>query len=161
MPDFASKALRTHHKPCRIIAKSIGCPMPSLPAELGQWFAPSAFLAVAGLILGLQGKRIDEQGKRIDELRTDLKASEARQQQDMKELRTDLKASEARQQQDMKELRADLKASEARQQQDMKELRTEVKEGFVQCRAEQREDNRALNEKLDRLVEALLTVKQP
>ena len=125
MPDFASKALRTHHKPCRIIAKSIGCPMPSLPAELGQWFAPSAFLAVAGLILGLQGKRIDEQGKRIDELRTDLKASEARQQQDMKE------------------------------------LRTEVKEGFAQCRAEQREDNRALNEKLDRLVEALLTVKQP
>ena len=91
--------------------------MPSLPAELGQWFAPSAFLAVAGLILGLQGKRIDE-------------------------------------------LRADLKASEARQQQDMKELRTEVKEGFVQCRAEQREDNRALNEKLDRLVEALLTTRQ-
>jgi len=143
VPDFASKALRTHHKPCRIIAKSIGCPMPSLPAELGQWFAPSAFLAVAGLILGLQGKRIDEQGKRIDELRADLKASEARQQQDIKELRTDLKASEAR------------------QQQDMKELRTEVKEGFAQCRAEQREDNRALNEKLDRLVEALLTVKQP
>ncbi|OOV35531.1 hypothetical protein BV53_03645 [Candidatus Synechococcus spongiarum LMB bulk15N] len=143
MPDFASKALRTHHKPCRIIAKSIGCPMPSLPAELGQWFAPSAFLAVAGLILGLQGKRIDEQGKRIDELRADLKASEARQQQDMKELR------------------ADLKASEARQQQDMRELRTEVKEGFAQCRAEQREDSRALNEKLDRLVEALLTVKQP
>jgi len=143
VPDFASKALRTHHKPCRIIAKSIGCPMPSLPAELGQWFAPSAFLAVAGLILGLQGKRIDEQGKRIDELRADLKASEARQQQDMKELR------------------ADLKASEARQQQDMRELRTEVKEGFAQCRAEQREDSRALNEKLDRLVEALLTVKQP
>ena len=98
--------------------------MPSLPTELGQWFAPSAFLAVAGLILGLQGKRIDEQGKRIDELR------------------------------------ADLKASEARQQQDMKELRTEMKEGFTQCRAEQREDNRALNEKLDRLVEALLTAKQ-
>ena len=109
--------------------------MPSLPTELGQWFAPSAFLAVAGLILGLQGKRIDE-------------------------LRADLKASEARQQQDMKELRTDLKASEARQQQDMRELRTEMKEGFAQCRAEQREDNRALNEKLDRLVEALLTAKQ-
>jgi len=88
-----------------------------LPAELGDWFAPSVFLAVLGLILGLQGKRIDE-------------------------------------------LRADLKASEARQQQDMKELRTEMKEGFAQCRAEQREDNRALNEKLDRLVEALLTTRQ-
>jgi len=105
--------------------------MPSLPTELGQWFAPSAFLAVAGLILGLQGKRIDEQGKRIDE-----------------------------QGKRIDELRADLKASEARQQQDMKELRTEMKEGFAQCRAEQREDNRALNEKLDRLVEALLTAKQ-
>ena len=105
--------------------------MPSLPPELGQWFAPSVFLAVLGLILGLQGKRIDEQGKRIDE-----------------------------QGKRIDELRADLKASEARQQQDMKELRTEVKEGFVQCRAEQREDNRALNEKLDRLVEALLTAKQ-
>ncbi len=88
-----------------------------MPAELGDWFAPSVFLAVLGLILGLQGKRIDE-------------------------------------------LRADLKASEARQQQDMKELRTEMKEGFAQCRAEQREDNRALNEKLDRLVEALLTTRQ-
>ncbi len=105
--------------------------MPSFPTELGQWFAPSVFLAVLGLILGLQGKRIDEQGKRIDE-----------------------------QGKRIDELRADLKASEARQQQDMKELRTEVKEGFVQCRAEQREDNRALNEKLDRLVEALLTAKQ-
>ncbi|KKZ13369.1 MAG: hypothetical protein TE42_00915 [Candidatus Synechococcus spongiarum SP3] len=98
--------------------------MPSLPPELGEWLAPSVFLAVLGLILGLQGKRIDEQGRRIDELR------------------------------------ADLKASEARQQQDMKELRAEMKEGFAQCRAEQREDNRALNEKLDRLVEALLTAQQ-
>ena len=87
--------------------------MPSLPPELSQWLAPSVFLAVLGLILGLQGKRIDE-----------LRA-------DMKELRADLKASEARQQQDMKELRAELKA-----------------------------DNRALGEKLDRLVEALLTAKQ-
>ena len=77
-----------------------------------------------GLILGLQGKRIDE-------LRADLKASETRQQQDIKELRADLKASEARQQQDIKELRAELKA-----------------------------DNRALGEKLDRLLEALATVKQ-
>ena len=87
--------------------------MPSLPPELSQWLAPSVFLAVLGLILGLQGKRIDE-----------LRA-------DMKELRADMKASEVRQQQGMKELRAELKA-----------------------------DNRALGEKLDRLVEALLTSKQ-
>ena len=98
--------------------------MPSLPPELGQWLAPSAFLAVLGPILGLQGKRIDE-------LRADLKASEARQQQDVKELRADMKASEIRQQQDIKELRAELKA-----------------------------DNRALGGKLDRLLEALATVKQ-
>ena len=87
--------------------------MSSLPPELSQWLAPSVFLAVLGLILGLQGKRIDE-------LRSDLK-----------ELRADLKASEVRQQQGMKELRAELKA-----------------------------DNRALGEKLDRLVEALLASKQ-
>ncbi len=37
------------------------------------------------------------------------------------------------------------------------ELRADIKE----IRAEQREDNRALNEKLDRLVEALPTAKQP
>ena len=46
--------------------------MPSLPPELSQWLAPSVFLAVLGLILGLQGKRIDE-------LRADMKASETRQ----------------------------------------------------------------------------------
>ena len=37
------------------------------------------------------------------------------------------------------------------------ELRADIKE----IRAEQREDSRALNEKLDRLVEALPTAKQP
>ena len=101
--------------------------MPSLPPELGQWLAPSVFLAMLGLILGLQGKRIDE-------LRADLKASEARQQQDIKELRADLK-----------EVRADLK-----------EVRAELKE----VRAELKADNRVLGEKLDRLLEALATVKQ-
>ena len=44
------------------------------------------------------------------------------------------------------ELRADMKASEERQRQDIAELKA---------------DNRALGEKLDRLVEALLTAKQP
>lgn len=98
--------------------------MPSLPPELSQWLAPSVFLAVLGLILGLQGKRIDE-----------LRA-------DMKELRDDMKEGFA-------QCGADLRASEVRQQQDMKELRAELKA-----------DNRALGEKLDRLVEALLTAKQ-
>lgn len=30
------------------------------PPGLGDWFAPSIFLAMLGLILGLQGKRIGE-----------------------------------------------------------------------------------------------------
>ena len=119
--------------------------MPSLPPGLSEWFAPSAFLAGLTLLLGVQGKRIDE-------LREDMKELRA----DMKDIRSDLKASEARQQQevkelraDMKEIRADMKASEARQQQEMKELRAELKA-----------DNRVLAEKMDRLIEALLTVKQ-
>ena len=91
--------------------------MPSLPPELGQWLAPSVFLAMLGLILGLQGKRIDE-------LRADMKEGFA-------------------------QARADLKASEARQQQDIRDLRAEFKA-----------DNRVLGEKLDRLLEALATVKQ-
>ena len=70
--------------------------MPSLPPELGQWLAPSVVLAMLGLILGLQGKRIDE-------LRADMKEGFA-------QARADLKASEDRQRQDMKELRAELKA---------------------------------------------------
>ena len=112
------------HKPCKIAPNLIRLSIPSFPSELSQWLAPSAVLAVLGLILGLQGKRIDE-------LRADLKASEARQQQDMKEFRAEMKEGFA-------QSRADLQASEARQ----------------------REDSRALNEKLDRLVEALLTAKQ-
>ena len=35
-------------------------PLPSLPPEVGQWLAPSVVLTVLGLILGLQGKRIDK-----------------------------------------------------------------------------------------------------
>ena len=76
--------------------------MPSFPSELSEWLAPSVFLAVPGLLLGIQGKQIGE-------------------------LRDD-----------MKELQPHLKTGETRQ----------------------REDNRVLSEKLDRLVEALLTAKQ-
>ena len=42
--------------------------MPPLPPDLSEWFGPSAFLALLALLLGLQGKRIDE-------LRADLKAN--------------------------------------------------------------------------------------
>ena len=99
------------HKPCRVTPKPF-VSMPPFPPGLGEWLAPGVFLAVLGLLLGLQGKRIDE-------LRDD-----------MKELRADLQVNETRQQQDMKELRAELKA-----------------------------DNKVLSEKLDRLIETLLTAK--
>ena len=55
------------------------------------------------------------------------------------------------------QLRDDMKASEERQRQEMAELRDDMKE----LRAEHKADNRVLGEKLDRLVEALLTAKQP
>ena len=57
----------------------------------------------------------------------------------------EVKAIEARQEKRIDELRADLKASEARQREDMADLKTDV---------------RALGEKLDRLVESFLAVKQ-
>lgn len=50
----------------------------------------------------------------------------------------------------------EVKASEARQVKCSDELRADMNEGFAQCRA----DNRALAEKLDLLVESLLTAKQ-
>ena len=75
----------------------------------------------------------------------EIKASEARQGKRLDELRAD-----------MKELRADMKADIKELRAGMKELRADMQAG----EARQREDNRALGEKLDRLVEALLTAKQ-
>ena len=98
--------------------------LPSLPPEVEPWLAPSGFLAGLALVLGLQGQRINE-------LRSEMKASEDRQQKAMAELkaelRADLLASEARQQQAMAELKADMQAGEARQQQAMAELKAELK----------------------------------
>ena len=72
----------------------------------------------------------------------------------------EVKASEARQVKRSDELRADMKEGFAQCRADMKEgfaqQRADMKEGFVQCRA----DNRSLAEKVDRLVESLLTAKQ-
>ena len=50
----------------------------------------------------------------------------------------------------------EVKAGEARQVRRSDELRADMKEGFAQCRA----DNRALAEKVDRLVASLLTARQ-
>ena len=50
----------------------------------------------------------------------------------------------------------EVKAGEARQAKRSDELRADMKEGFAQSRA----DNKALSDKLDRLVESLLAAKQ-
>ena len=106
-----------------ILVKALSA-LPSLPPEVEPWLAPSGFLAGLALVLGLQGQRINE-------LRSEMKASEDRQQKVMAELKA--------------ELRADLLASEVRQQQAMAELKA---------------DNRAINEKLDRLIASLGKVQQ-
>lgn len=59
--------------------------MPPLPAGLREWFAPGVYVGVVVLLFGALNKRIDD-------LRADLKASEARQREEMRELRSDLKA---------------------------------------------------------------------
>ena len=138
--------------------------LPSLPPEVEPWLAPSGFLAGLALVLGLQGQRINE-------LRSEVKASEARQHQAMAELKAELKgdmqASEARQRQAMAELKAELKgdmqASEARQQAAMAELKADMQAGEARqqaAMADLKADNRAINEKLDRLIESLGKVQQ-
>ena len=62
------------------------------------------------------------------------------------------KACEARLNQRIDELRADMKDNMADMKDNMKELRAEMKE--------LRADNRALGDKLDRVLEALLTAKR-
>ena len=124
-PASPSKGLPSANSHVRVSKPIDSSIMPSLPPELSQWLAPSVVLAMLGLILGLQGKRIDE-------LRADMKEGFAQARADMKE--------------GFAQARADLRESEARQREDIAELKA---------------NNRALGEKLDRLVEALATVKQP
>ena len=51
---------------------------------------------------------------------------------------------------------AEIKASEARQNKRIDELRGDLKDRLSKLEARQREDNKALNEKLDRLLESRL-----
>ena len=68
----------------------------------------------------------------------EIKASEARQNKRIDELREDMKEGFA-------QFRAAMQASEARQREDMAQLKA---------------DNRALGEKLDRLVEGMFAARQ-
>ena len=56
---------------------------------------------------------------------------------------------------DIADLKLDIRASEIRLREDMKELRAETRENMKEFRA----DNRALNDKLDRLLEIVLMDK--
>ena len=71
----------------------------------------------------------------MKEIRADMKASEARHQQEMK-------ASEAKYQQEMKEFREAMKVSEARHQQEMKANEAKYQQEMKEMRA----DRKALNE---------------
>ena len=104
--------------------------LPSLPPAFAQWFP----LAAWGVVSVFQGVIWVE----LIRLRDEIKAVEAR-------LRDELKASEVR-------LRSEQQASEARQVKRTDELRADIKE--------LRADNKALGEKIDRLVEIFATVRQ-
>lgn len=83
-------------------------------------------------------------------LHEDIQAGEARQNQRILELKEDIQASEARQNQRIVELKEDIQASEARQNQRIDELR--------QDNAELKADLRVMDNKLDRVLEALPAV---
>ena len=107
--------------------------MPAIPSPLSEWLTlltqPAVILLGVGLYVNLQNKRIDDLNKRIDDLREDVKDGLARLETRQRE---ELKAMENRQ-------REELKAMENRQREDMDQIKA---------------DNKALNEKLDRLLEA-------
>ena len=106
----------------------------SLPPAFAQWFP----LAAWGVVSVFQGVIWMELKASEARLRDELKAVEAR-------LRNEQQASEAR-------LRGEQQASEARQAKRTDELRADIKE--------LRADNKALGEKIDRLVEIFATVRQ-
>ena len=81
-------------------------------------------------------------------LHEDIQASEARQNRRIVELKEEIQASEARQNQQIVELKEEIQASEARQNQRIDELR--------QDNAELKADLRVMDNKLDRVLEALL-----
>ena len=81
-------------------------------------------------------------------LHEDIRASEARQNRRIVELKEEIQASEARQNQQIVELKEEIQASEARQNQRIDELR--------QDNAELKADLRVMDNKLDRVLEALL-----
>ena len=125
-------------------------------------------------------ERIDRVGARIDRLavsigtveaslREEIRASEARQNQQIVELKEEIRASEARQSEQIVELKEEIRASEARQSEQIVELKEEIqasearqnkridelRQDNAELRAEFKADMRAMDNKLDRVLEAL------
>jgi len=115
--------------------------MPALPAGLSEWLAPGVYVGVVVLLFGALNKRMDDMNKRMDDLRTDQRASEARQQEA-------LRAIEERQQEA-------LRAIETRQQEALRAMETRQREEIRELRS----DMKSLGDKVDRLVESLAAAK--
>ena len=96
------------------------------------------------------------------DIRIDIKASEARQRQEIQEVREEIKASEARQRQEIQGVREEIKASEARQREEIQGVREEIKasearqrQDLRETKAELKADNQVVTERLDRMFERL------
>ena len=112
-----------------------------LPELFSQWIQPGAVVAIAGLLLiAFRGIRADLKDIRI-EFKEEIRANEARQERQMDEFKQEIRANEARQERQMNEFKQEVRANEARQEKQMDELK---------------QANKALGEKVDRLLEAFL-----
>ena len=124
--------------------------LPSVPTDLlSAWIQPGAVLGFLGLLLAaFQRMRT--------EFKEEVRASEARLNKRIDELKEENQASEARQAKRNDELKADMNKQ-------MNEFRSDTNRQMNELRADMKElraDNRALGNKMDRLLEALLPVKQ-
>ena len=105
-----------------------------LPELFSQWIQPGAVVAIAGLLLmAFRGIRADLKDIRI-EFKEEIRVSEAR-------LKEEIRANEVRRERQMNEFKQEVRANEARQEKQMDELK---------------QANKALGEKVDRLLEAFL-----
>jgi len=143
-----------------------------------QWFGPGvaatiiSALVIALVTVGVAG--FNSLKGDIRDLKLDNMASETRLREDMKDFRTEVKEDftdlRVEIKGDMKDFRAEVKEDftdlRVEIKGDMKDFRTEVKGDFADFRADLRgdladlrADNRALNDKLDRVLEVFLAGK--
>ena len=110
-----------------------------------QWLEP----AVAGAVItALMIALISIGVAGFQSLKGDIRDTEIRLNQQIDTVKMDIVATEARLNQQIDAVKMDIVASEARQRQDLKDLKAELKA-----------DNRALSDKLDRVLETLLAAR--